>query len=195
MRNRLIVIAISILCLTNNSFAESEHHSAYAGEQQRSIKSLSADDIADLRVGAGWGLAKAAELNGVPGPLHLLEMQEEIDLTASQLDQITRVFNEMRSSAKQLGEQLITQESELDKRFSTAVPSKDELRLLVNQIGKTRSELRYVHLSAHLVMPDILSEDQIETYNRIRGYSSADPCENVPEGHNATMWKKHNDCG
>ena len=156
MRNRSIVLAIFALCLTNISFAESEHHSAYAGEQHRRIKSLSASDIADLRSGSGWGLAKSAELNGVPGPLHLLEMRDEISLTASQLVQITKVFNEMRSSAKLLGEQLIDQETELDKKFSDAVPTNDELRLLVYQIGNTRSELRYVHLSAHLKMPDIL---------------------------------------
>ena len=47
MRNRSIVLAICALCLTNISFAESEHHSAYAGEQHRRIKSLSAADIAD----------------------------------------------------------------------------------------------------------------------------------------------------
>lgn len=195
MKTLFISLATGLIFLTNLSFAESEHHSPYAGEQHRSIKSLSAADIADLKAGAGWGLAKSAELNGVPGPLHLLEMRDEISLSESQVTQITEVFNQMRSSAKLLGAQLIDQESMLDERFSNDIPETDELRTLLNKIGTTRTELRYVHLSAHLKMPEILSEDQIETYNRIRGYTSADPCQKVPEGHDESMWGKHNGCG
>jgi hypothetical protein len=49
--------------------------SPYAGQETRRIKSLSEQDIDELRQGRGWGLAKAAELNGLPGPAHLLEMR------------------------------------------------------------------------------------------------------------------------
>jgi DNA repair protein RadC len=38
----------------------------YAGQQTRSIKALSPEDIDELRKGAGMGLAKAAELNSIP---------------------------------------------------------------------------------------------------------------------------------
>jgi len=195
MKHYFIVLALCTLSVNNASFAESEHQSAYAGEQHRSIKSLSAADIAALKAGAGWGLAKSAELNGVPGPLHLLEMQDEIDLTFSQVELITTVYNEMQSSAKSLGEQLIAQESMLDEKFRNDVPNTDELQSMLGQIGSTRSNLRFVHLSAHLKMPDILSADQIDRYNRLRGYTDKNPCENVPEGHDETMWKKHNNCG
>ena len=54
--------------------------------------------------------------------------------------------------------------------------------------------LRYVHLSAHLNTPDILKSEQITLYNKLRGYSSDDPCENVPKSHDPKMWKKHHDC-
>jgi len=39
-----------------------------------------------------------------------------------------------------------------------------------------------------------LSTDQIDNYAVLRGYAS-DPCSNVPDGHDATMWKRHNGCG
>jgi len=171
------VLAISALCLCNTAVAESDHHSPYADQQQRNIKSLSAADITDLKAGAGWGLAKAAELNGVPGPLHLLEMQDE-----------------MRSEAKALGEQLIVQETKLDEKFRNDIPTTDELQSMLDSIGSIRSALRYTHLAAHLKMPEILSDDQIQTYNRLRGYTDNDPCENVPDGHHESMWKKHNNC-
>lgn len=37
---------------------------SYAGQEQREIKSLSAEDVQSLLTGKGMGLAKAAELNG-----------------------------------------------------------------------------------------------------------------------------------
>jgi hypothetical protein len=48
--------------------------------QSRAIKSLSDNDINELRRGGGWGLALAAELNGMPGPAHLLELKDKIPL-------------------------------------------------------------------------------------------------------------------
>jgi hypothetical protein len=53
----------------------------YAGQLTRSIKALSPEDIDELRKGAGMGLAKAAELNGYPGPLHVLALTTELRLT------------------------------------------------------------------------------------------------------------------
>jgi hypothetical protein len=62
--------------------AQTAGQSAYAGFEARDIKALSESDLDDLRRGAGWGLALAAELNGVPGPAHLLELQDRIGLSA-----------------------------------------------------------------------------------------------------------------
>ena len=50
----------------------------YAGQQARTIKSLSKEDIAALLNGKGMGMAKAAELNGYPGPVHLLELVQQL---------------------------------------------------------------------------------------------------------------------
>jgi hypothetical protein len=43
-------------------------------------------------------LAKAAELNGVPGPAHLLEMKEKIDLSAEQIRVIEDIYMKTLSS-------------------------------------------------------------------------------------------------
>lgn len=173
---------------------DSSHTSGYAGQESRTIKSLSEDDIEELRAGSGWGLAKAAELNGVPGPLHLLEMKDQIDLSSDQVKSIEKLFKEMNKAAVELGAELIEKERLLELRFQNDIPDATELELLLTDIGQTRSSLRFVHLSAHLKTPDILSANQISKYNQLRGYSSDDPCLNVPEGHDSTMWKKHNGC-
>jgi hypothetical protein len=44
--------------------------SPYVGQEYREIKALSTQEISDYISGRGMGLAKAAELNGYPGPAH-----------------------------------------------------------------------------------------------------------------------------
>tara|TARA_B100000459_G_C8427508_1_gene135893 strand:- start:202 stop:432 length:231 start_codon:yes stop_codon:yes gene_type:complete len=74
---KILPMLILIACgQTASAEADHKHLSKYAGQEQRAIKSLSADDIAELQRGIGWGLATAAELNSVPRPIHLLELKE-----------------------------------------------------------------------------------------------------------------------
>ena len=192
--------ALLILALLLSAFAAqanegaSSHHSKYAGQQSRAIKSLSAEDIAELRRGGGWGLAKAAELNGVPGPIHLLEMKDEIGLDEAQRSAIGAIYRRMKSRAIHYGERLIDLERRLESGFRDRTITDALLRASLNAIADTKKELRYVHLAAHIETLKILAEKQIRTYNALRGYSNPDPCANVPKGHNAAMWRRHNNC-
>ena len=69
-RSFLLALAISLLVLPVLADTPSR---PYAGQQVRTIKALSDDDIAALRKGEGMGMARAAELNGYPGPKHVLD--------------------------------------------------------------------------------------------------------------------------
>ncbi|MBT5811415.1 MAG: hypothetical protein HOI19_13655 [Rhodospirillaceae bacterium] len=142
----------------------------YAGQQDRAIKSLSAKDIDDLRNGRGWGFAKAAELNGVPGPVHLLELRTEIGLTPSQIAAIKGQFKAMKAKAVPLGKTLIEREALLERAFASGDIDSAKLKALLADIAVARRDLRFVHLATHLETPAILSPDQIKTYNRLRGY-------------------------
>ena len=170
------------------------HRSPYAGEETRRIKSLSPEDIDDLRNGRGWGLAKAAELNGMPGPMHLLEMRERIGLSSEQVRRIEALFNEMRTKAMALGDQLIALEKDLNDAFATGAIDEATLSAKLDAIGDVRTRLRRAHLETHLATPNILTPAQIAAYNRLRGYGTADPCAAVPDGHDPEMWRKHNGC-
>jgi hypothetical protein len=75
----------------------------YAGQDTRSIKALSADDVAAIEAGRGWGFAKPAELNGIPGPLHVLELTKELGLSADQVANVKAVFEKMRGAAQAAG--------------------------------------------------------------------------------------------
>lgn len=183
---------MAILIMPVSAFGEGSK-SKYMGEENRKIKSLSPDDIRELKNGGGWGFAKAAELNGIPGPAHILEMADKINLSDEQKKKIQRIYNEMKAEAITLGEEFIRLEEQLNAHFSGRTITQTLLEKSVQEIAQVRAKLRMVHLSTHLQTPNILTSEQITLYNQLRGYSD-DPCQNIPEGHNAEMWKKHNGC-
>ena len=187
---------LGILLTLSPTFALAQHagHSPYAGQEDRQIKSLSNEDIAELRRGGGWGLALPAELNGVPGPVHLLELRDEIPLRPEQVARIATVFDEMKAQAIPAGERLIEGERALDAAFAARNLDDAVLRDLIGATEAARAELRFIHLSRHLAMQALLDEAQIARYNVLRGYA-ADPCANVPAGHDSVMWRRHNNCG
>lgn len=80
------------------------HRSEYAGEETREIKTLAPEDLQELLNGGGWGLARTAELNGVPGPAHLLPMADEIGLRPEQVARIEEIYGEMKNRPIPLGE-------------------------------------------------------------------------------------------
>ncbi len=144
--------------------------SPYVGQQHRPIKSLSAKDMDELQKGGGWGLAKAAELNGVPGPAHLLELSDQIPLSSDQHAAITALYADMKENAISAGNRLIEAEIALDTAFKSGDLTAEELEGLINTITQSLGRLRFVHLSTHLKTPEILSPDQIARYNSLRGY-------------------------
>ncbi|HEY7804682.1 MAG TPA: periplasmic heavy metal sensor [Orrella sp.] len=171
-------------------------HSPYAGQQNRTITSLSADDQEALSKGEGWGLAKPAELNGVPGPAHLLELGEEIGLSAEQTEQLQKLFRDMKAQAIALGNEYMAAEQALDDYFRKAELSDRTLRQAVDQAEQARANLRFLHLSYHHRTLDVITPEQVQKYNQLRGYDQvmSDPCANVPEGHDPVMFRKHMGC-
>ena len=196
MNPKVTILFLLLLLVPLSAFSASgpSYKSKYAGEEKREIKSLSEADIAELKNGEGWGLAKAAELNGIPGPAHLLEMKDEIDLSTEQAREIEDLYNKMKQEAIPLGLELIELERELNNQFANRTISYEILGVLLEKIAQVRKKLRYVHLATHLKTPHILTPEQIALYNRLRGYSSDNPCETIPEGHDPEMWKRHHNC-
>ena len=167
-----VLLALTIL-LPTTAVAQQAHHdhkSAYAGQEARSIKSLSDDDISELRRGGGWGLAKAAELNGMPGPSHVLKIATELELSADQERRVRAVFEDMQREAIVEGARYVSLEEDLEARFREHDVSATELKTALAKIEESRARLRFVHLSAHLALLDVLTKPQIDAYNSLRGY-------------------------
>jgi Spy/CpxP family protein refolding chaperone len=148
----------------------SQSQQPYAGLEGRSIKALSEQQIADLRAGRGMGLALAAELNGYPGPMHVLEMAGALDLSSQQRAKMQELFTAMKAEAIPLGERLIAQEGELDKAFASKTITAATLAASTEAIGATHSALRQTHLKYHLSTVEVLTPAQVQRYGELRGY-------------------------
>ena len=143
----------------------------YAGQQARAIKALSDDDIAALRKGEGMGMAQAAELNGYPGPKHVLDLAQQLQLTDAQRRDVQAIFDRMSAAAKPLGRELIAQEQALDQLFAKGDITPDRLAATTAAIAELQGRLRAVHLSAHLETRALLNAEQVFRYEQLRGYS------------------------
>ncbi|WP_412552409.1 hypothetical protein [Shimia sp. MIT1388] len=161
-----LLMAVISLAVPLSVFAEEHGHNQvstpYAGFEAREIKSLSAQDVAELRRGGGWGLALPAELSGLPGPAHLLELQEELALSRDQVAAITLMFEEMQAEAIAAGERFIAAEAAVSAAFEDAAVPQEELSSLLTIAAEARASLRLVHLSRHLATPALLTDEQVQ---------------------------------
>jgi Spy/CpxP family protein refolding chaperone len=166
---RLLVTG-ALLLASASVFAQTP----YAGMQTRPLKALSEQQISDLNTGRGIGLALAAELNGYPGPSHVLELADKLELSADQRDRIKALFDAMKAEAQPLGSKLIAQETELDRLFASRAVTPASLKTSTAAIARTQGELRETHLKYHLSTADILSAGQMQKYAELRGYADGD---------------------
>ncbi|MBI4548098.1 MAG: hypothetical protein HY707_08965 [Ignavibacteriae bacterium] len=116
----------------------------------------------------GMGQAMVAEMNGYPGPKHVLELAKELNLTDQQKKSVREAYEEMRARARELGKRIIDIEQEMNDAFRNGLVSAKSLSDDAEQIGRLRGRLRGVHLVAHLRTKDILTTKQLELYKKLR---------------------------
>ncbi len=146
------------------------HHSAYAEQESSGISSLSRQEHDDLLAGAGMGMARPAELNRYPGPKHVLELAAELELSDDQKTAVEAIRAAMLERARALGKEIVDRERHLDRRFAHRHIDEAALRDATAEIARLYGELRFAHLRAHLETRAVLTEAQIELYDRLRGY-------------------------
>jgi Spy/CpxP family protein refolding chaperone len=171
MKPRILVPVLAACVLAIPVLADAPM-TPYAGQQTRTIKALSDADIAALMKGDGMGFAKAAELNGYPGPKHVLDLAEQLKLNEAQREQVQAIFDRMSRAAKPLGAELVERERLLDQLFHNGEITPDRLAAETLAIGELQGRLRSVHLAAHLETRALLKPDQIALYQQLRDYGN-----------------------
>lgn len=177
MSTRFTIAALALTAGAAVAFAQ--HHAKehtpsaqpYAGQQMREIASLSAQEQNDFLDGRGMGLAKAAELNGHPGPMHVLELADELKLTAEQRQAVKAAFDRMKAKARTLGEAYIKAEKAVDQAFKSGTANASEVAARVAEANRLLGEVRLSHLQAHVEITPILTPEQRARYAELRGYA------------------------
>ena len=173
----LLAIAISTAG-SMTAIAQQHQHGArhnnlrspYVEQLDSPVQGLSAEEVDELLDGKGAGYARMAELNGYPGPRHVLDLSSQLKLSAQQTKEIEVAFEQMQSQAKSLGKTIVSKEQELSEAFASGKITNAELEKETNELAQLYGKLRKTHLQAHLQINPLLSAEQIQKYNQIRGY-------------------------
>lgn len=173
----------TIISITGSIVAYAQQHqhgeqhnnfrSPYAEQLDSPVRGLSSEEVERLLNGEGAGYARLAELNSYPGPLHVLDLSSQLNLSALQTKKIKVSFEQMQSQAKKLGKTIVSREQKLSKAFASGKITNTELEEQTSELAKLYGELRKTHLQAHLKINPLLSAEQIKKYNQIRGYEIA----------------------
>lgn len=143
----------------------------YAGYEARDIKALSPEEIAALESGEGFGQALSAELNGFPGPRHVIDLATDLSLTSAQREAVAALFGAMQAEAIAAGEAVLAAEAGLEAAFRSGTLSEDDLAARTEEIGRLRGALRGIHLKYHLRTRALLTPQQAALYSAARGYA------------------------
>ena len=168
---RTTMVIVALAWFQTAPLAAQPAAAPYAGREARAVKALSEQEARDLANGSGMGLAKAAELNGYPGPRHVLDLAKELALTADQARAIQEVHARMKDEAVAIGRSVLEREQALDRLFATRRIDEAQLALLTSEIGGLAGRLRAAHLKAHLETTALLDQHQVRRYDQLRGYA------------------------
>ena len=142
-------------------------------QEGRAIASLPDEDVAALLAGEGWGLARPAELNGWPGPAHVLENAEALGLSEDQVGSITAIRDAMRDRARALGAAYVETEAQLSLMFRAGAAEPEAMTALLQRSAGIMAALRATHLGAHIATTPLLTETQRARYGELRGSADA----------------------
>ena len=148
--------------------------SPYAGQQDARTTGLLPEEVEELTKGSGMAMALPAELNGYPGPRHVLDAADagQLSLRPDQHEAVQRLYNRMLGEAKAKGQEVLQAEAHLALRFRHAHIDEPTLRDALEHIGGLRADLRFIHLRTHLETKALLTPEQVARYNALRGYDA-----------------------
>jgi hypothetical protein len=124
--------------------------SPYSGEQTRPIKALGADELRTLMEGRGFGFANAAELNGYPGPMRVVELSGRLDLTPQRRPASERLLDEHKARARELGARVTDAERVLDALFAQRQADAAAMDAAMRVIGERHAGASRIALGTFL---------------------------------------------
>jgi Spy/CpxP family protein refolding chaperone len=144
--------------------AQHVHPPGPAAPDVQATTTLTVEQVRQLLAGDGMGLAKPAELQGYPGPKHLLDRSADLGLSPDQERRLTAIRERMLAAAKQLGREIVDAERNLDASFASKSITAARLAEQTAAIAALNGRLRSLHLEAHLAALPLLTPEKVERY-------------------------------
>jgi Spy/CpxP family protein refolding chaperone len=166
-------LLIGFLLGVVSSLANAQHAQPYAGQEMRDIKALSDQEVSQYLSGAGMGYAKAAELNGFPGPMHVLEWASALDLSSDQQVAIRQLMERHKAQARQAGLKVVEAERGIEALFRSGHVEGDVLAARVAEAARAQGDYRLTHLETHRRALALLTPAQLAKYSELRGYQGS----------------------
>ncbi len=165
----LRVLAVAALFAADSSVSWGQHgHGAGhdGGHQAAQACAIEFDKV--IGEGRGFGMAFAADQNGYPGPMHVLELKDRLKLTPDQEAKTQALMHAMFTESKPKSARLLEAEAKLRHLFADRTADDAAVRAAVAEVERARGEVRLVHLLTHLKTRELLTEDQRRLYHEAR---------------------------
>jgi len=161
------LVTVLGLFAADSSVSWGQHgHGHEGGHQAAQACAVEFDKV--VGEGRGFGMAFAADQNGYPGPMHVLELKDRLKLTANQEAKAQALMHAMFSESKPKSARLLELEAKLRRLFADRTADVTAVRATVAEVERARGEVRLVHLLAHLKTRELLTEDQRRIYHETR---------------------------
>jgi len=162
--------AVSVAGLFGDAAITSGQHGHGGGhaEGHRAAQACATEFEKVLGEGRGFGLAFAADQNGYPGPMHVLELKDRLALTPDQEAKVQALMHAMFAESRPKSRRLLEAEAKLRRLFAGRAADDAAVRAAVAEAERARSDVRLVHLLTHLKTRDVLTADQRRIYHEAR---------------------------
>src|SRR5881397_1627045 len=169
MRGVIFGAGAAVVLAALAAIAWAQHGHGSAGVEGHQVAQACATEFEKVvSDGRGFGLAFAADQNGYPGPMHVLELRDRLKLTADQAAKMQELMHAMFAESRPRGAWLLEAEAKLRRLFADRTADEAAVRAAVREVERARSEVRLVHLLTHLKTRDLLTEDQRRVYHEAR---------------------------
>lgn len=163
-----VALGAMVFTVGLGSAGAQHQHGAGAPSPHELVERCTTDFEQTVASGRGAGLAFAADQNGYPGPLHVLELKDRLKLTAEQDAKVQAMLAAMFAESKPKSARLLDAEAKLRQLFASGQANEAAVRAAVVEIEKARTEVRLVHLMFHLKTRDVLTDEQRRLYHETR---------------------------
>jgi len=173
MKRAAIVLALAVMItLVRFGDADAQHGAGHAGASalphHALVQTYEKAFEQNVAEGRGFGMAFAADQNGYPGPLHVLELKDRLKLTTDQEAKMHAMLAAMFAESKPKSARLLESEAKLRQLFAGSRADEAAVKAAVTEVEKARTEVRLVHLLTHLKTREVLTDEQRRLYHEAR---------------------------